>query len=78
MARLRAATSPTASSIATTRFASFATVNDLEISSLRRFKDDVKSVKQGYECGIGISGYQDLKVGDTIEGYIVKEVERTE
>ena len=42
------------------------------------FKDDVKSVKQGYECGIGISGYQDLKVGDTIEGYIVKEVERTE
>ena len=49
-----------------------------EIASLRRFKDDVKSVKQGYECGIGISGYQDLKVGDTIEGYIVKEVERTE
>ena len=45
---------------------------------MRRFKDDVKSVKQGYECGIGISGYQDLKVGDTIEGYIVKEVERTE
>ena len=49
-----------------------------EIASLRRFKDDVKTVKQGYECGIGISGYQDLKVGDTIEGYVVKEVERTE
>ncbi len=49
-----------------------------EIASLRRFKDDVKSVKQGYECGIGINGYQDLKVGDTIEGYVVKEVERTE
>lgn len=48
------------------------------LASLRRFKDDVKSVKQGYECGIGISGYQDLKVGDTIEGYQVKEVERTE
>ncbi len=51
---------------------------DGTIASLRRFKDDVKSVKQGYECGIGINGYQDLKVGDTIEGYVVKEVERTE
>ena len=48
------------------------------LESLRRFKDDVKSVKQGYECGIGIHGYQDVKVGDTIEGYQVKEVERTE
>ncbi|BAK44429.1 translation initiation factor IF-2 [Eggerthella sp. YY7918] len=48
------------------------------IASLRRFKDDVKTVKQGYECGIGINGYQDIKVGDTIEGYVVKEVERTE
>ncbi len=42
------------------------------MESLRRFKDDVKSVKQGYECGIGIAGYQDLKVGDTIEGYPVE------
>ncbi len=49
-----------------------------ELASLRRFKDDVKSVKQGYECGIGISGYQDVKVGDLIEGYQVKEQERTE
>ena len=48
------------------------------IDSLRRFKDDVKTVKQGYECGIGIAGYQDLKVGDTIEGYKIVEVERTE
>ena len=48
------------------------------LDSLKRFKDDVKSVKQGYECGIGIHGYQDVKVGDTIEGYTVKEVERTE
>lgn len=48
------------------------------MASLRRFKDDVKTVKQGYECGIGIQGYQDLKIGDTIEGYQVKEVERTE
>ena len=49
-----------------------------ELASLKRFKDDVKAVKQGYECGIGIAGYQDLKVGDTIEGYTIKEVERTE
>jgi len=48
------------------------------IDSLRRFKDDVKSVRSGYECGIGIVGYQDIKVGDTIEGYQVVEVERTE
>ena len=48
------------------------------IASLRRFKDDVKTVKQGYECGIGVQGYQDLKVGDTIEGYRIIEVERTE
>lgn len=48
------------------------------IDSLRRFKDDVKTVKSGYECGIGISGYQDIKVGDTIEGFRMVEVERTE
>ena len=49
-----------------------------DIASLRRFKDDVKTVSHGYECGIGITGFQDIKVGDTIEGYSVKEVERTE
>ena len=38
----------------------------------------MKSVKQGYECGIGIEKFQDLKIGDHIEGYTVKEVERTE
>lgn len=48
------------------------------IASLRRFKDDVKTVARGYECGIGIEGYQDLKIGDTIEGYRSVEVERTE
>jgi len=47
-------------------------------ASMRRFKDDVKSVKVGYECGLGINGFQDIKVGDTIEGYVVKEIERTE
>ena len=49
-----------------------------KISSLRRFKDDVKSVKQSYECGIGVEGYQDIKVGDVIEGFRIEEVERTE
>ncbi len=49
-----------------------------EIASLRRFKDDVKSVKQNYECGIGIKGYQDIKVGDVIESYRTLEVERSE
>jgi len=48
------------------------------IDSLRRFKEDVKSVRNGYECGIGIVGYQDIKVGDIIEGYQIVEVERTE
>ena len=48
------------------------------IASLRRFKDDVKTVARGYECGIGIEGYQDLKIGDNIEGYRSVEVERTE
>lgn len=48
------------------------------IHSLRRFKDDVKSVSRGYECGIGIEGYQDIKVGDTIEGYRIVEKERVE
>lgn len=44
------------------------------ISSLRRFKDDVKEVKTGYECGIGIENWTDLQVGDIMEAFIVKEV----
>ena len=47
-----------------------------EIGSLRRFKEDVKSVRSGYECGVGIDGFQDLKLGDIIEGYRIKEVAR--
>ena len=47
------------------------------LASMRRFKDDVKSVKSGYECGLGVEGFQDLKIGDTIEGYVIKEIERT-
>jgi translation initiation factor IF-2 len=51
-------------------------VHEGTISSLRRFKDDVKSVRSGYECGIGITGFQDIKEGDIIEAYTVKEVAR--
>jgi len=47
---------------------------DTGLSSLRRFKDDVKEVEQGYECGIGLEKYNDIKVGDTIECYEVEEV----
>jgi translation initiation factor IF-2 len=47
------------------------------ISSLRRFKDDVTEVKEGYECGIGIENFNDLKVGDIIECYRTEEVART-
>jgi len=46
------------------------------IGSLRRFKEDVKSVRAGYECGVGIEGFQDLKADDIIEGYRIKEVAR--
>ncbi|MBO5514101.1 MAG: translation initiation factor IF-2, partial [Mogibacterium sp.] len=46
------------------------------ISSLRRFKDDVREVQQGYECGLGIEKYNDIKPGDTIECFEMVEVER--
>ncbi len=45
-----------------------------KISSLRRFKDDVSEVSQGYECGIGLERYQDIKPGDIIEAFVMKEV----
>jgi len=53
-------------------------VFDGKIASLRRYKDDVKSVKAGFECGIGLENYQDIKPGDVIEGYKIVEVARTE
>ena len=45
-----------------------------EISSLRRFKDDVREVREGFECGIGLSDFQDLKSGDLIETYDEQEI----
>ena len=47
-----------------------------KISSLKRFKDDVKEVAQGYECGIGLDRFNDIKVGDVLEAYIMEEVAR--
>ncbi|MDB4893195.1 MAG: initiation factor 2, partial [Gemmatimonadetes bacterium] len=47
------------------------------IHSLRRFKDDVKEVREGFECGIGIDNFNDLKVGDRIENYRTEEIART-
>ncbi|MBI4856536.1 MAG: translation initiation factor IF-2 [Acetobacterium woodii] len=47
-----------------------------KIASLRRFKDDVKEVNTGYECGIGIEKYNDLKVGDNIEAFTMEKIER--
>jgi translation initiation factor IF-2 len=48
-----------------------------EISSLKRFKDDVTEVRAGFECGIGLSDFQDLKPGDVIETYEEREIART-
>lgn len=47
-----------------------------KMASLKRFKDDVKEVKQGFECGITIEGYNDLKEGDVIEASVLKEIPR--
>ncbi|MCM3901259.1 MAG: translation initiation factor IF-2, partial [Pyrinomonadaceae bacterium] len=48
------------------------------IISLRRFKDDVSEVREGFECGIGLENFNDIKVGDQIEAYIVEKVAATE
>ncbi len=48
-------------------------IYDGKIGSLRRFKEDVKEVQTGYECGIGIEGYNDIKVGDVLEAYELRE-----
>ena len=48
-----------------------------KLSSLKRFKDDVQEVQKGYECGLSIENYNDIKVGDIVEGYEEVEVKRT-
>ena len=53
-------------------------VYDGRMAALRRYKDDVKSVRAGFECGISLENFQDIHPGDTIEGYRIDEVARTE
>ena len=48
---------------------------DGKMASLRRFKDDVKEVQSGYECGVGLENFQDIKPGDVLEAYLLEEVE---
>ena len=48
-----------------------------KIDSLKRFKDDVREVREGFECGISIEGYNDIKEGDLIESYRIDEIART-
>ncbi len=50
---------------------------DLSIESLKRMKDDVKEVKAGFECGIKLAGYDDIKVGDILEAYVRETIQRT-
>ncbi len=49
-------------------------IYDGRISSLKRFKEDMKDCSQGLECGIGIENFNDIKLGDVIESYEVEEV----
>ncbi|MNR43709.1 Translation initiation factor IF-2 [compost metagenome] len=51
-------------------------VHEGKIDSLKRFKDDQKEVASGYECGISLERYHDIKEGDIIEAFIMESVER--
>ena len=51
-------------------------IHEGRIDSLKRFKDDAKEVAENFECGIGIENFNDIKEGDTIECFIMEEVER--
>jgi len=52
-------------------------IHDGELESLKRFKDDVREVKSGFECGLSVKSYNDIQVGDQLEAYEVQEVART-
>jgi translation initiation factor IF-2 len=52
-------------------------IHEGKLGSLRRFKDDVKEVQAGFECGIGLDGFNDVKIGDVIEVFEIKEIEAT-
>jgi translation initiation factor IF-2 len=55
-----------------------AIIHETTIDSLKRFKDDVREVSEGFECGIHLAGYDDVKEGDVLEVFEVREVERTD
>ena len=52
-------------------------IGDYGIESLKRVKDDAKEVQRGMECGIKLSGFNDIKEGDTLEAYKIEEIART-
>ena len=52
-------------------------IGDYPLESLRREKDDTKEVREGFECGIKLAGFNDLKQGDVLEAYKIEEVART-
>jgi translation initiation factor IF-2 len=52
-------------------------INETSIAQLRRFKDDVREVQEGFECGILLDGFNDVKEGDVLEAYETRETERT-
>jgi translation initiation factor IF-2 len=72
---VRSGTIPRAGKVRVLRDA--AAVYEGVLSSLKRFKDDVKEVKDGLECGIGIENFNDVKVGDVIEAFRIEQVART-
>jgi translation initiation factor IF-2 len=47
-----------------------------KLNTLKRFKDDASEVKSGFDCGMGIEGFNDIQVGDVIESYEMREVKR--
>ena len=55
-----------------------AVIYETTISQLKRFKDDVREVEEGFECGILLDGFNDVKEGDILEAYEVRQVERTD
>ena len=52
-------------------------IHEGDLSTLKRFKDEVKEVREGYECGMGLVNYQDLQKGDMIECFEMEKVEAT-
>ena len=52
-------------------------IHEGKIGSVKRFKDDVREVAEGFECGIGLEKFNDIKEGDIIEAFIIEAVKRT-